>query len=71
MQQKTQKILMNLPPELLQQVLSRYKLKTKTQAVILGLQELVKKFNRQTLISLKGSGFIKLSPAQLKKMRSR
>ena len=62
---------MNIPKELLQEAISLSGAASQTMAVIMGLQELIKKKRLEKLASLQGSGAILLSSAEMKKMRTR
>jgi hypothetical protein len=44
---------------------------SQTMAVVLGLQELIKKKRLERLAALQGSGAVELSLEEIKKMRSR
>lgn len=67
----TQKVLMNIPTDLLNQAIKALKAKTKTQAVILGLEEIMRKKRIQEFLKLRGSGALKLTQKELRRMRSR
>ena len=62
---------MNIPKELLKEAADAAGVKTQTMAVILGLQELIRKKKLEKMASLIGSGAIKLSQKDLQKMRRR
>ena len=59
----------NLPKELLEQAVQVSGATTQTMAIIMGLRELIRKKRLEALLKLRGH--IKLSQADLKKMRSR
>jgi hypothetical protein len=60
---------MNLPKELLLEAQEVSGAPTQTMAVILGLEELIRKKRLEKLASLKGSGAIKLSKGEQKALR--
>jgi hypothetical protein len=65
------KTTMNIPNDLLQEAVKLSGAASRTMAVILGLQELIKKKRLEKLASLHGSDAIQLSDKEYKKMRSR
>ena len=60
---------MNIPAELLKEACKAAGTKTQTMAVILGLQELIRKKRLQKLSSLYGTGAVKMSQGELRKSR--
>jgi len=62
---------MNIPKDLLQEAVLLSGASSQTMAVILGLQELIKKKRLLNLAAKQGSGAISISPAEMKKLRSR
>jgi hypothetical protein len=62
---------MNIPQELLQEAKRASGVKTQTLAVILGLQELIRRKKLQELGRLAGSGAVRFSPQELVRMRRR
>ncbi len=65
------KTTMNIPKDLLQEAISLSGAASQTMAVILGLQELIKKKRLEKLASMQGSEAIQLTNVEMKKMRSR
>ena len=65
------KTTMNIPKDLLQEAVLLSGASSQTMAVILGLQELIKRKRLQMLAAKQGSGAIILTPTEVKKMRSR
>ena len=62
---------MNLPTGLLNEAVKTTGVRTKTKAVILGLEELIKKKHIKAFLKLKGKNAIKLSSRQLEELRLR
>ncbi len=62
---------MNIPRDLLQEAVRVSGAASQTMAVVMGLQELIRKKQLETLISLKGSGAVHLTQRDLRKMRAR
>ncbi|MBI3534518.1 MAG: hypothetical protein HY072_03390 [Deltaproteobacteria bacterium] len=62
---------MNIPADLLKEAVQISEASSQTMAVVMGLQELIKKKRLEKLASLGKSGLIQISSKQLKKMRSR
>ncbi|MBI2335449.1 MAG: type II toxin-antitoxin system VapB family antitoxin [Deltaproteobacteria bacterium] len=62
---------MNIPPDLLHEAMKASGAATKTMAVVMGLQELIRKKRLQQLLQLKGLGAVKLPAKSLRKMRDR
>ena len=60
---------LDIPEDLLEQAMKLAKVRTKTQAVILGLEELINKKRREGLIALKGSGCIDPEILKMRKMK--
>ena len=65
------KTTMNIPKDLLQEAISLSGAASQTMAVILGLQELIKKKRLEKLASMQGSGAIRLSGKEMNVLRSR
>ena len=65
------KTTMNLPEELLKEAVQVSGAQTKTMAVILGLEELIRKKRLEGLLKLKGSGKVHFSRSDLKQSRRR
>lgn len=65
------KTTMNIPKELLQEAVKLSGAASQTMAVVLGLNELIKKKRLERLAAMQGSDAVKLSEADLAKMRSR
>lgn len=61
---------MNIPKDLLKEAVHLSGASSQTIAVVLGLQELIKKKRLERLAALQGSDAIEMSPAAIKKMRS-
>ena len=59
----------NIPKALIEQAVRLSGATTQTMAIIMGLQELIRKKRLEALLKLRGH--IKLSQTELKKMRSR
>ncbi len=62
---------MNIPKELLEEARKVAGVKTQTMAVILGLQELIRKKQLEKLASLYGRGAIRMTQRQLRQYRDR
>ncbi|MBI5299567.1 MAG: type II toxin-antitoxin system VapB family antitoxin [Deltaproteobacteria bacterium] len=62
---------MNIPKQLLQEAVKVSGATTQTMAVVLGLEELIRRKRLETLLQLKGSGALGLSQRSLKRMRRR
>ena len=62
---------MNIPKGLLQEAVKLSGATTQTMAVVLGLEELIRRKRLESLLKLKGSGAIKLTRQDLRKMRAR
>lgn len=65
------KTTMNIPKDLLKEAITLSGAASQTMAVILGLQELIKKKRLEKLASMRGSGVLKLSETEMKLLRSR
>lgn len=62
---------MHIPESLLKEAVKVSGAPTQTQAVVMGLEELIRKKRLEALLKLKGSGALKLSRKDLEKMRGR
>lgn len=62
---------MIIPRDLLEEAVRASGATTKTMAVVMGLEELIRKKRLEALLRLKGSGVVKLTKKDLKRMRSR
>ncbi len=62
---------MNLPKDLLNEAIKASGASTQTDAVVLGLKELIRKKKLRRLVELKKSNIFKLTQSQLKEMRKR
>lgn len=62
---------MIIPKNLLSEAVHLSGANTNTMAVVMGLEELIRKKRLEKLLTLKGSGAIRLSKADLKRMRHR
>ncbi len=62
---------MNLPKELLEEAVAMSGAPTQTMAVVMGLQELIRKKKMERLLKLKGSEAIGLTQKDLQGMRKR
>lgn len=65
-----QKVSMFLPKPLLDRAIAVSHSPTKTGAVILGLEELIRKKRIQNLIALKGSGKVRLTQKEIRELRA-
>jgi hypothetical protein len=65
------KTTMNIPKDLLKEAIILSGAASQTMAVILGLQELIKKKRLEKLASMQGSGALRLSETEMKILRSR
>lgn len=62
---------MNIPRDLLEEAVQVSGAPTQTMAVVMGLQELIRKKKIEKLLKLKGSDALGLSPQDLRNMRKR
>lgn len=62
---------MNIPKELLEEAVLVSGAPTQTMAVVMGLQELIRKKKVEKLLKLKGSDALGLTTQDLRKMRRR
>lgn len=62
---------MNLPRPLLEEAKRLTGAPTQTQAVVMGLEELIRKKKLERLLALQGSGALGLSARDLKRLRKR
>lgn len=62
---------MNIPHDLLQEAVTVSGVATKTMAVILGLQELIRRKRLDALLRLKGTGAVTLPKATQRRLRAR
>lgn len=62
---------MNIPKELLEEAIEVSGAQTQTSAVILGLEELIRKKRLEALAQLKGSNAITLTKREQKEQRKR
>lgn len=62
---------MNIPQNLLKEAVKISGAPTQTRAVVMGLEELIRKKRLEALLKLKGSGVLRLTQKDLKKMRGR
>jgi hypothetical protein len=62
---------MNIPKDLLKEAIELSGASSQTMAVVLGLQELIKKKRLERLAAKQGSGAISLTMEELSRMRSR
>lgn len=65
------KTTMYIPEKLLKEAMRVSRATTRTMAVLLGLEELIRRKKREDLLTLKGSGVVKLTLSQLQHMRAR
>lgn len=65
------KVSMNLPVKLLKEATEASGAANKTEAVVLGLKELIKRKRIKAFLALRGSGAVKLTKKELLRMRSR
>jgi hypothetical protein len=62
---------MNIPKDLVREAMRLSDAASQTQAVIMGLEELIRKKRLEKLAGLRGSGRVSMTQAQLRKMRTR
>jgi hypothetical protein len=62
---------MNIPKDLVREAMLLSDAASQTQAVIMGLEELIRKKRLEKLAALRGSGRIVMTQAQLRGSRSR
>jgi hypothetical protein len=62
---------MHIPETLLKEAMKVSGAPTQTQAVLMGLEELIRKKRLEALLTLKGSEALKLNQEDLEKMRGR
>jgi len=62
---------LNLPKELLEEAVKITGATTQTMAVILGLEEIVRRKKLETLMKLKGKGLVNFNQHDLKRFRGR
>ena len=62
---------MNIPKDLVREAMRLSDAASQTQAVIMGLEELIRKKRLEKLAALRGSGRVQLTPSQLRGMRAR
>lgn len=62
---------MNIPKDLLSEAVKLTGVKTQTSAVILSLQEMIRRKKLERLFSLQGKGVLGLKKNDLKRMRQR
>jgi hypothetical protein len=62
---------MNIPKDLVREAMRLSDAASQTQAVIMGLEELIRKKRLEKLAGLRSSGRVKLSQAQLRQQRAR
>lgn len=62
---------MNIPKDLLSEAVRMSGAASQTMAVVMGLEELIRKKRIEGLLKLKGTGAVKLSRRELQKMRAR
>lgn len=62
---------MNIPKALLKEAVEVSGATTQTMAVVLGLEELIRKKRLERLLKLQGTGVVRLNPRELRKMRDR
>ena len=62
---------MNIPKDLLHEAVQVSGAASQTMAVVMGLEELIRKKQIEGLLKLKGTGVVKLSRRELQKMRAR
>jgi hypothetical protein len=61
----------NIPKDLVREAMRLSDAASQTQAVIMGLEELIRKKRREKLAGLRGSGRVALTRAQLDRARAR
>jgi hypothetical protein len=62
---------MNIPKDLLEEAVRLSGAATQTMAVVMGLEELIRKKKLERLASMRGSGWLGLTQRDLKRLRSR
>jgi hypothetical protein len=62
---------MNIPRDLLEEAVRLSGAKTQTMAVVMGLEELIRRKKLERLARLRGSGALDLTTRDLRRMRSR
>ena len=62
---------MNIPRELLKEAVRVSGATTQTMAVVMGLEELIRKKRLDALLKLKGTGALGLTQKDLRRMRAR
>lgn len=62
---------MNIPMDLLNEAVRASGAATKTMAVVLGLEELIRRKRVEALLKLQGTGIVKLTRKDLRRMRRR
>ncbi|MBI2982171.1 MAG: hypothetical protein HYY44_07775 [Deltaproteobacteria bacterium] len=62
---------MNIPKDLLTEAVQASGAPSQTMAVVMGLEELIRKKRVEALLKLKGTGVVKLSQKDVQKMRAR
>jgi putative antitoxin of VapBC-like toxin-antitoxin system len=62
---------MHIPETLLKEAMKVSGAPTQTQAVVMGLEELIRKKRLEALLKLKGTDALKLNQEDLEKMRGR
>lgn len=62
---------MNIPRELLEEAKRLSGAETQTMAVVIGLQELIRKKRMERLLELRGSDVVQLTDAELRSQRRR
>lgn len=62
---------MNIPKDLLREAMRASGVTTQTMAVVMGLEELIRRKRLESLIKFKGKGVVRLSKQDMRKMRAR
>lgn len=62
---------MNIPEKLLKEAIKASGALTQTRAVVMGLEELIRKKKLNAILKLKGSGALRLTRKDLQRMRGR
>ena len=62
---------MNIPRDLLEEARRLSGAETQTMAVVMGLQELIRKKRLEQLLALRGTDVVQLTDAELRKQRRR
>ena len=62
---------MNIPRDLLEEAVEVSQASSQTMAVVMGLQELIRKKRMEKLLALRGTDAVELTPANIRRQRRR